>query len=76
MSSRSLNHSYFAIMGGFEVVMEDNKLIFPSKLNSLSKASLTLCPSRLTLIAKQDPGLISDIPVRQIHDKSNGRLPR
>jgi len=67
-------HSYFAVMGGFEIVFDHaNMAFFPDKQNRTQRKGLRLASNSLTLL-ERDPSLMPDIPLQQIQDKSKGSL--
>jgi len=69
----TITHSFFAAMGGFEVVVKDKaKDFLPTRLSGERRTGLTLTTEGLRQLAKEHPHLIEDIPVQQIQDKSKG----
>lgn len=71
----TLTHSYFALMGGFEVVVDDeSKAFFPDKTNGTRRMAFRLTADGLILFAKESASLIPDISLQQIQDKSKGSL--
>lgn len=70
-------HSYFAIMGGFAIQIDDSIGNFlPLKsLEGLERHSrLTLTTQGLLLLEELSPGLIPDLSRTEIEDKSKGSM--
>jgi len=71
----SLTHSYFAGMGGFEIVVDNERnSVFPTRSNGIEREGLRLTPEGLRMFAQHHANLIPDIPLQQIQDKSKGSL--
>jgi len=70
-SEWTLTHSYFAAMGGFELVLPGADFL-PRRLNGRARTGLILTPDGVCLLAKQYPDCIPSLSVRQIQDKSKG----
>ena len=71
----TLVHSYFALMGGFEVVIDgadESTIAFPTMTNGVPRTTFTLTPDGFRLLAENHTDLIPDIPLRKIQDKSKG----
>lgn len=68
----TLTHSYFAVMGGFEVIVDKNRAIFPTRPDGTERTTLRLTPEGLCILAKTNASLIPDIPIQQIQDKNKG----
>jgi len=62
----------FALIGSFEIVVDESKAIFPTRTNVIERAGLTLTSDGLRILAEKHPHLIPDTPLRQIQDKSKG----
>jgi len=71
----TLAHSYLALMGGFEIVIDgadENTAAFPTMTNGEPRTTFTLSPDGFRLLAESHPDLIPDISLRKIQDKSKG----
>jgi len=71
ISEWTLTHSYFAVMGGFELALP-NADFLPCRLSGHPRTGLILTPEGVRLLAKQHPDLIPGLSEQQIQDKSKG----
>src|SRR5690242_3479450 len=71
----TLTHSYFVVMGGFELVVDDeSKAFFPDKTSGMRRRNLRLSTDRFRDFAELNASSIPDISLQQIQDKSKGSL--
>jgi hypothetical protein len=71
ISEWTLTHSYFAVMGGFELALPDASFL-PRRLNGRPRTSLILTPTGVMELAKRHPDFIPGLSKQQIQDKSKG----
>ncbi|RSL50952.1 hypothetical protein CEP53_008616 [Fusarium sp. AF-6] len=68
----SLVHGYFAAMGGFEFVTEDDYDMFPRKTSGEKRTALTITPAGLRYLVKNTQLKIPKLRRSEIEDKSKG----
>lgn len=68
----TITHSFFAAMGGFELVVKDRSMDFLPKrqVSGECRTGLTLTTEGLRQLAERHPNLIVDLLVQHIQDKS------
>ncbi|RSL75214.1 hypothetical protein CEP51_011075 [Fusarium floridanum] len=68
----SLVHGYFAAMGGFEFLMEDDYGIVPRKTSGEKRTALAITPTGLRYLANHTQVKIPKLRRSEIEDKSKG----